>query len=71
MVTSYGDIIMFETIGTALLVLLGCGVVAGVLLNHSKAQNAGWVVITFGWGFAVMVGVFAVGARAAPTSTRP
>jgi glycerol uptake facilitator protein len=50
-----------EVIGTALLILLGNGVVAGVLLNQSKAQNAGWIVITFGWGMGVMVGVFAVG----------
>jgi glycerol uptake facilitator protein len=50
-----------ETIGTALLILLGNGVVAAVLLNHSKAQNAGWIVITWGWGMAVMVAVFAVG----------
>jgi glycerol uptake facilitator protein len=48
-------------IGTALLILLGNGVVAGVLLNHSKAQNAGWIVITFGWGMAVMVAVLAIG----------
>ena len=45
-----------EVIGTALLILLGNGVVAGVLLNHSKAQNSGWIVITLGWGMAVMVG---------------
>jgi glycerol uptake facilitator protein len=50
-----------ETIGTAILILLGDGVVAGVLLNKSKAQNAGWVVITFGWGIAVAIAVFAVG----------
>jgi glycerol uptake facilitator protein len=50
-----------ETIGTALLILLGDGVVAAVLLNHSKAQNAGWIVITWGWAIAVMTGVFAVG----------
>jgi glycerol uptake facilitator protein len=50
-----------EIIGTALLVLLGDGVVAAVLLSHSKAQNSGWIVITFGWAMAVMVGVFAVG----------
>ena len=50
-----------ETIGTAILILLGDGVVAGVLLNKSKAQNAGWVVITFAWGLAVMSAVFAVG----------
>jgi glycerol uptake facilitator protein len=49
-----------ETIGTAILILLGDGVVAGVLLNRSKAQNAGWVVITFGWGLAVAMAVFAV-----------
>jgi glycerol uptake facilitator protein len=50
-----------EVIGTALLILLGNGVVACVLLNLSKGQNAGWIVITFGWGMAVMVGVFAIG----------
>jgi len=50
-----------EVIGTGLLILLGNGVVAGVLLSQSKAENAGWIVITFGWGMAVMVAVFAVG----------
>jgi len=50
-----------EVIGTALLILLGDGVVAAVLLNHSKAQNSGWIVITFGWGLAVMTAAFAVG----------
>ena len=50
-----------EVIGTALLILLGNGVVACVLLNLSKGQNSGWIVITFGWGMAVMVGAFAVG----------
>jgi glycerol uptake facilitator protein len=50
-----------EVIGTGLLILLGDGVVAAVLLNHSKAQNGGWIVITWGWGIAVMVAVFAVG----------
>ena len=54
-------IIGYETIGTALLILLGDGVVAAVLLNKSKAQNSGWIVITFGWGMAVMVAVYAVG----------
>ena len=42
-----------ETIGTALLILLGDGVVAAVLLAKSKAENSGWIVITFGWGMAV------------------
>jgi glycerol uptake facilitator protein len=51
-----------ELIGTAILIILGDGVVAGVLLNRSKAQNAGWIVITAGWGFAVAVAVYAVGA---------
>jgi glycerol uptake facilitator protein len=55
------DIIPAEIIGTAILILLGDGVVAAVLLNHSKAQNSGWIVITFGWGMAVMVAVYAVG----------
>jgi len=50
-----------EVIGTALLILLGDGVVAAVLLNQSKAQNSGWIVITFGWAMGVMAGVFAVG----------
>ncbi|TCI48981.1 aquaporin family protein [Exiguobacterium sp. SH3S2] len=50
-----------EIIGTMLLVLLGNGVVAGVVLRHSKAENGGWIVITFGWGLAVMVGVYAAG----------
>ena len=50
-----------EIVGTALLILLGDGVVAAVLLSKSKAQNSGWIVITFGWGMAVMVAVYAVG----------
>ena len=50
-----------EVIGTAILILLGNGVVACVLLNLSKGQNSGWIVITWGWGLAVMVAVFAVG----------
>jgi glycerol uptake facilitator protein len=55
------SIIGAEIIGTAILILLGDGVVAAVLLNHSKAQNSGWIVITFGWGMAVMVAVYCVG----------
>jgi glycerol uptake facilitator protein len=47
-----------EFMGTLVLVLLGDGVVAGVLLKHSKAEGAGWMVITSGWAFAVMAGVF-------------
>ena len=55
-----------EFVGTAILVLLGDGVVANVLLNKSKGQNSGWIVITTGWAFAVMVGVFAAGAFGSP-----
>jgi len=55
------DIIPAEIIGTMLLVLLGDGVVAAVLLAKSKAENSGWIVITFGWGFGVMVGAYSVG----------
>ncbi len=49
-----------ELVGTALLVLLGDGVVAACLLKRSKAQNAGWMVITTGWAMAVAVAVYAV-----------
>lgn len=51
-----------EFIGTALLVLLGDGVVANVLLRDTKGHGGGWIVITFGWGMAVFVAVFCVGA---------
>lgn len=50
-----------EFIGTALLILLGNGVVAGVLLKDSKAQNAGWWVISVAWGLAVAFAIYAVG----------
>jgi len=50
-----------EVIGTMLLVILGDGVVGGVLLNKSKAQNGGWIVISAGWGLAVAMAVYAVG----------
>ena len=51
-----------EVLGTMLLILLGDGVVAGVVLNKSKSQNSGWIVITVGWGLAVAMAVYAVGA---------
>lgn len=51
---------MGEVIGTMLLILLGDGVVAGVLLNKSKAQNSGWIVITVAWSMAVFVGAYSV-----------
>jgi glycerol uptake facilitator protein len=50
-----------EFIGTALLIVLGNGVVATVVLNKSKGQGGGWIVITAGWAMAVFVAVFAVG----------
>ena len=53
---------LFEFIGTMVLILLGDGVCAATSLNKSKAKGAGWIVITMGWGFAVMVGVFIAGS---------
>jgi glycerol uptake facilitator protein len=47
-----------EFLGTMMLILLGDGVVAGVLLKRSKGEGGGWLVITTGWAFAVMAGVF-------------
>lgn len=55
------NIILGEFIGTMILVLLGNGSVAAVLLNKSKGQNSGWIVITAGWGFAVAMGVYISG----------
>ncbi|MFF1509463.1 MIP/aquaporin family protein [Streptomyces sp. NPDC058326] len=55
---SSSDIFLGETIGTAVLILLGGGVCAAVTLKGSKARNAGWLAITFGWGFAVMTAVY-------------
>src|SRR5882724_8564484 len=62
-----------ELIGTALLVLLGDGVVANVVLKNTKGHAAGWIVITFGWAMAVFVGVLvssiASGAHLNPAVT--
>ncbi|MDV7214988.1 MULTISPECIES: MIP/aquaporin family protein [Streptomyces] len=55
---SSSDIFIGETIGTAVLILLGGGVCAAVTLKASKARNAGWLAIAFGWGFAVMTAVY-------------
>ena len=49
-----------EFIGTMLLLLLGDGVVANVVLSKTKGENSGWIVITFGWAMAVFVGVYSV-----------
>ncbi|GGF32012.1 glycerol uptake facilitator protein [Halobacillus andaensis] len=50
-----------EVIGTMILIIFGGGVVGGVVLKDSKAEGAGWVVITIGWGLAVTMAVYAVG----------
>ena len=55
------QIFLAELLGTGALILLGDGVVAGVLLARSKAQNSGWIVITTAWAFAVFVGVVIAG----------
>jgi len=55
-----------EFIGTAILIILGDGVVANVVLNKTKGNNSGWIVITMGWGMAVFVAVYvAAGASGA------
>ncbi len=48
-----------EFIGTTLLITLGAGVVANVVLSKTKGHNSGWIIITFGWAMAVFVGVYA------------
>jgi glycerol uptake facilitator protein len=55
-----------ELLGTMMLIILGDGVVAGVLLKHSKAEGAGWMAITGAWGFAVMCGIFVAIATGSP-----
>lgn len=54
-------IFIAELVGTMLLVLLGDGVVANVLLTKTKGQNSGWIVIAAGWGFAVAIAVYVSG----------
>ncbi|WP_047984213.1 MIP/aquaporin family protein [Ornithinibacillus californiensis] len=53
---------MAELIGTMILIIFGGGVVGGVVLKNSKAEGAGWIVITVGWGLAVAMAVYAVGS---------
>ena len=48
-----------EFIGTMLLVVFGGGVVAGVVLKETKAENAGWMVIATGWGLGVVIAIYA------------
>ena len=53
--------LLAEAVGTMMLVLLGDGVVANVVLDRTKGQNSGWIVIATGWGIAVAIAVYAVG----------
>ena len=53
--------LLAELLGTMLLMILGNGVVAAVVLKKSKAENGGWIVITLGWGLAVTMAIYAVG----------
>jgi glycerol uptake facilitator protein len=55
------NVFLAEFLGTAILILLGNGVVANVLLGQTKGHNAGWIVITAGWGLAVFTAVMCVG----------
>ncbi|GHG47215.1 glycerol transporter [Flavimobilis marinus] len=67
-----GQVFISEVVGTALLILLGAGVVANVILPKTKGFNGGWIVITFGWGLAVFAGVWAAwrsGAHLNPAVT--
>lgn len=63
--------ILGEFLGTLILILFGGGVVAGVLLAKSKAHNAGWIVITAGWAFAVTCGIFTSKAIGGPGALNP
>lgn len=67
-----GQVFLSEVVGTALLILLGGGVVANVVLSKTKGFNGGWLLINFGWGFAVFIGVLAAylsGAHLNPAVT--
>lgn len=55
---SFGDIFLNEFLGTGMLLLLGCGVVATAILDRSKGLGGGWLLINFGWGIGVFAGVY-------------
>ncbi|MFI6047449.1 MIP/aquaporin family protein [Nocardia sp. NPDC051321] len=55
---NFGSIFLSEALGTGMLVLLGVGVVANVLLTKSKGFDGGWLLINFGWGLGVLAGVY-------------
>lgn len=66
------DVFISEVLGTGLLLLLGAGVVANVILPKTKGFNGGWLLINFGWGLAVFAGVYAAwksGAHLNPAVT--
>jgi glycerol uptake facilitator-like aquaporin len=64
--TSMHGPLLGEFMGTMVLILLGDGVVANVLLKKSKAENSGWIVIATGWGLAVVAGIFTAIAFGSP-----
>ena len=55
---SLGEVFISETLGTAILLLLGAGVVANAILPKTKGNNGGWLLINFGWGLGVFAGVY-------------
>src|SRR5260221_10338802 len=57
-----------EFMGTLVLILLGDGVVANVLLKKSKGENSGWIVIATAWGLAVVAGIFSAMAFGSPAA---
>ena len=68
-VDNLGVLFLSELVGTAMLVLLGCGVVANVALAKTKGYNGGFLMVTIGWGLAVFAGVivaYASGAHINP-----
>ncbi|OLT20513.1 glycerol transporter [Ornithinimicrobium sp. CNJ-824] len=67
-----GDIFLYEILGTAMLLLLGAGVVANAILPATKGNGGGWLLINFGWGLGVFAGVYAAyktGAHINPAVT--
>ena len=65
------QILIAETIGTMLLILLGDGVVANVLLGKTKGNNSGWIVITTAWAMAVFVGAYSAVAMGSGAHLNP
>ena len=65
------QILIAETLGTMLLILLGDGVVANVLLGKTKGNNSGWIVITTAWAFAVFVGAYSAVAMGSGAHLNP